>query len=93
VIAARDPAKAESARASILAGQQRVDILVNNAGVMAIPERRTEDGLETQLAVNHLGHFALAAQLLPALLQSADARVVSVTSTGRHAGRPIDPPR
>jgi NADP-dependent 3-hydroxy acid dehydrogenase YdfG len=37
VIAARDPAKAESARASILAGQQRVDILVNNAGVMAIP--------------------------------------------------------
>jgi NAD(P)-dependent dehydrogenase (short-subunit alcohol dehydrogenase family) len=120
VIAARDPAKAESARASIraevpdaslelqpldlaslasvreaaasiLAGQQRVDILVNNAGVMAIPERRTEDGFEMQLAVNHLGHFALTAQLLPALLQSGDARVVSVTSTGRHAGRPIDP--
>jgi NAD(P)-dependent dehydrogenase (short-subunit alcohol dehydrogenase family) len=44
-----------------------------------------------QLAVNHLGHFALTAQLLPALLRSSDARVVSVTSTGRHAGRPLDP--
>ena len=120
VIAARDPAKAESAHASIraevpdaslelqpldlaslasvreaaasiLAGQQRVDILVNNAGVMAIPERRTEDGFEMQLAVNHLGHFALTALLLPALLASAGARVVSVTSTGRHAGQVLDP--
>ena len=120
VMAARDQAKGESARASIrgelpgaslelvpldlaslasvrqaaaaiLAGHPRVDILANNAGVMAIPERRTEDGFEMQLAVNHLGHFALTAQLLPALLQSGDARVVSVTSTGRHAGRPVDP--
>jgi NAD(P)-dependent dehydrogenase (short-subunit alcohol dehydrogenase family) len=63
----------------------------NNAGLMAIPERRSEDGFEMQLAVNHLGHFALTAQLLPALLRSADARVVSVTSTGRHAGSAIDP--
>ena len=79
------------AAAAILDGHPRIDILVNNAGVMAVPERRTEDGFEMQLAVNHLGHFALTAQLLPALLQSGDARVVSVTSTGRHAGRPVDP--
>ena len=79
------------AAAQIVAGQPRIDILVNNAGVMAIPERRTEDGFEMQLAVNHLGHFALTALLLPALLASAAARVVSVTSTGRHAGRALDP--
>ena len=44
-----------------------------------------------QLAVNHLGHYALTALLKPALLRSPDARVVSVTSTGRHNGRAIDP--
>jgi NAD(P)-dependent dehydrogenase (short-subunit alcohol dehydrogenase family) len=79
------------AAARILADHPRIDILINNAGLMGIPERRTEDGFELQLAVNHLGHFAFTAQLLPALLQSHDARVVSVTSTGRHAGRPLDP--
>jgi NAD(P)-dependent dehydrogenase (short-subunit alcohol dehydrogenase family) len=79
------------AAAAILADHPRVDVLVNNAGLMAIPERRTEDGFEMQLAVNHLGHFALTALLLPAVLQSTDARVVSVTSTGRHNGRALDP--
>jgi NAD(P)-dependent dehydrogenase (short-subunit alcohol dehydrogenase family) len=79
------------AATSILAGHPRIDLLVNNAGVTGIPERRTEDGFELQLAVNHLGHFALTAQLMAALLRSGDARVVSVTSTGRHAGRPLDP--
>jgi NAD(P)-dependent dehydrogenase (short-subunit alcohol dehydrogenase family) len=84
-------ASVREAAASVLAGHRRVDILVNNAGVMAIDERRSQDGFELQLAVNHLGHFALAALLVPALRRSGDARVVSVTSTGRHAGRPIDP--
>ncbi|HKE50257.1 MAG TPA: oxidoreductase [Actinomycetes bacterium] len=69
----------------------RLDLLVNNAGVMATPEGRTEDGFETQFGVNHLGHFALTARLLPALLRAPAARVVTVTSTARHTGRPIDP--
>ena len=79
------------AAGKILAAHPRIDVLVNNAGVMAIAERKTEDGFEMQFGVNHLGHFALTALLLPALLESADARVVSVTSTGRHAGRAVDP--
>ena len=73
----------------ILAEHPTVDILVNNAGVMGIPEGRT--GFEMQFGVNHLGHFALTALLMPALLRSDDARVVSVTSTGRHTGRTVDP--
>ena len=84
-------ASVREAAKRILAGHGRIDILVNNAGLMAIPERRTEDGFEMQLAVNHLGHFALTALLLPALLAGDGARVVSVTSTGRHSGRPLDP--
>jgi NAD(P)-dependent dehydrogenase (short-subunit alcohol dehydrogenase family) len=84
-------ASVREAAKRILGDHRRIDILVNNAGLMAIPERRTEDGFEIQLAVNHLGHFTLTALLLPALLASDGARVVSVTSTGRHAGRPLDP--
>jgi NAD(P)-dependent dehydrogenase (short-subunit alcohol dehydrogenase family) len=84
-------ASVREAAKRILGDHRRIDILVNNAGLMAIPERRTEDGFEMQLAVNHLGHFALTALLLPALLASDGAHVVSVTSTGRHAGRPLDP--
>jgi NAD(P)-dependent dehydrogenase (short-subunit alcohol dehydrogenase family) len=75
----------------IVADHPRIDILVNNAGVMGIPQRRTVDGFEMQLGVNHLGHFALTALLLPAVLRSGDARIVSVTSTGRHIGRGLDP--
>jgi NAD(P)-dependent dehydrogenase (short-subunit alcohol dehydrogenase family) len=84
-------ASVREAAAKILAAHETVDILVNNAGVMAIPQRKTEDGFEMQFGVNHLGHFALTALVFPALRRSLGARVVSVTSTGRHAGGPLDP--
>jgi NAD(P)-dependent dehydrogenase (short-subunit alcohol dehydrogenase family) len=119
VLAARDPAKTEAARArirnrypsasleivpldlgdlsvvraaasTILAGHERVDLLVNNAGVMAMPQRTTVDGFEQQIGVDHLGHWALTAHLLPALLRAPSARVVTVTSTARFLGRPLD---
>ncbi|GLZ47085.1 oxidoreductase [Actinomycetospora sp. NBRC 106375] len=57
-----------------------LDLLVNNAGVMALPERTLTDGLETQFATNHLGHFALATGLHHALAAAGGARVVSVSS-------------
>ena len=79
------------AAARILERCGRIDILVNNAGVMGIPERRTEDGFEMQLATNHFGHYALTALLMPALLRADAARVVSVTSTAHHMGRAVDP--
>jgi NAD(P)-dependent dehydrogenase (short-subunit alcohol dehydrogenase family) len=75
----------------ILAGHERVDLLVNNAGVMAMPQRTTADGFEMQLGVDHLGHWAFTAQLLPALLRAPAARVVTVTSVARFMGGPLDP--
>lgn len=84
-------ASTDDAVAAILASHDALDLLVNNAGVMGIPERRTDDGFEAQFAVNHLGHFVLTARLLPALLARPASRVVSVTSTARHFGRPVDP--
>lgn len=76
---------------AILGAHDRIDLLVNNAGVMAVPESRTADGFETQLGVNHLGHFVLTHRLLPALLAAPAGRVVTVTSTARHLGAPLDP--
>lgn len=64
----------------------RLDLLVNNAGLMAVDESRTADGFETQLGVNHLGHFALTARLLPALLSTPGARVASMSSLGHRSG-------
>jgi NAD(P)-dependent dehydrogenase (short-subunit alcohol dehydrogenase family) len=72
-----------------------VDVLVNNAGVMATPERRTADGLELQMATNHFGPFLLTGLLLPQLLESGDARVVTVSSPMHRVARraPLDDPR
>ena len=70
-----------------------IDILVNNAAVMASPEGRTVDGYETQLGIDHLGHWTFTALLLPSLLAAPAARIVTVTSTAHHFGRALDPDR
>jgi NAD(P)-dependent dehydrogenase (short-subunit alcohol dehydrogenase family) len=64
-----------------------LDLLINNAGVMAIPYRETADGFEMQFGVNHLGHFALTGLLLPQVLSTAGARVVTVSSTYHRRGK------
>ncbi|MFF6782563.1 oxidoreductase [Streptomyces sp. NPDC012510] len=58
----------------------RLDLLINNAGVMAVAQGRTADGFETQFGTNHLGHFALTGLLLPRLLATPGARVVTLSS-------------
>ncbi len=70
-----------------LSQHNQLHILVNNAGVMAIPQRATSDGFEMQFGTNHLGHFALTGQLLPALLNTPGARVVNVSSTAHRFGK------
>ena len=64
-----------------------VDILVNNAGIMAPPFSRSIDGIESQMATNHIGHFALTAGLLPALVADQGGRVVSLSSMAHRRGK------
>ena len=66
---------------------ERLDVLINNAGVMALPFRQTVDGFEMQFGTNHLGHFALTGQLLPALLAAPAPRVVTLSSGMHKFGR------
>ncbi len=81
----------EAAAERIAGDHPAIDILVNNAGLMALPERRTEDGFEMQFGVNHLGHWALTSLLLKPLLAADAGRVVTVSSTAHHVGRAVDP--
>jgi NAD(P)-dependent dehydrogenase (short-subunit alcohol dehydrogenase family) len=60
-----------------------IHVLDLNAGGVLSQRQVTEDGLEMQFQVNHLGHFLLTHLLLDRLRQSAPARVV-VLSSGSH---------
>jgi len=61
--------------------------LMNNAGLMALDQSRTEDGFETQIGVNHLGHYALTGLLLPSLMKRPNSRIVNVSSMGHIPGK------
>ncbi|MGE5529067.1 MAG: SDR family NAD(P)-dependent oxidoreductase [Patescibacteria group bacterium] len=63
----------------------RLDALVNNAAAVTTWYTATEDGYETQFAVNHLAPFLLTRELLPLLKQAETARVITVSS-GSHYG-------
>jgi NAD(P)-dependent dehydrogenase (short-subunit alcohol dehydrogenase family) len=81
----------KAAADAFLTGHDRLDALVNNAGLMAIPKKLTEQGIEMQLGVNHLGHFALTGHLLDVLAASGTeddpARVVSISSQAHRTGK------
>ncbi|HEY1833003.1 MAG TPA: oxidoreductase [Solirubrobacteraceae bacterium] len=68
-------------------GADGIDLLINNAGVMASPRRHTADGFELQLGTNHLGHFALAAQLIDLVALKDGARIVTLSSGAHKMGR------
>ncbi len=55
-------------------------LLVNNAGIMIPMERRTEDGFEAHLGINHLAHFLFTNLVLDSLRAAGRARVVIVSS-------------
>ncbi len=64
----------------------RLDALVNNAGIMMVPYQKTIDGFESQVGINHLGHFALTSLLQDLLVETEGARVVNVSSNGHRFG-------
>src|SRR6478672_1495653 len=91
-VGALDLADLDSVAAFAATQSGRLDLVVNNAGLMAIDEARTAQGVEMQFGVNHLGHFALTARLLPLLLATPGSRVGSMSSMGHRAARGQAPP-
>lgn len=84
-------ASVESAAEQIAETHERIDVLMCNAGVMAMPQGTTVDGFDTQMGINVLGHWALISHLLPILVATPGARVVTLSSTAQHTGTAIDP--
>lgn len=60
---------------------ESLDVLVNNAGIMIPMERRTDDGFEAHLGINHLGHFLFTNRVMDSLLSAESPRVVVVSSS------------
>ena len=59
----------------------RLDLLINNAGIMACPETRIGDNWESQIAINHFGHFLLTKELMDTMVGNDGARFVSLSSS------------
>ncbi|THW92626.1 NAD(P)-binding protein [Aureobasidium pullulans] len=84
-------ASIRAAADAFLAKSDKLNLLICNAGVMATPEGKTEDGIETQFGTNHLGHFLLFQLLKPALLAASvpqfASRVISLASSAHRFGK------
>ncbi|XP_050534710.1 retinol dehydrogenase 13-like isoform X3 [Daktulosphaira vitifoliae] len=66
----------------ILERENLIHLLINNAGLVMSKKILTEDGFETQFAVNYLGHFLFTCLLLPRIIYSSPARIINVSSMG-----------
>jgi NAD(P)-dependent dehydrogenase (short-subunit alcohol dehydrogenase family) len=64
----------------------QLDILINNAGIMYCPYSQTQDGFEMQMGTNHLGPYALTAQLMPLLVKTPNSRIVNTASLAHLTG-------
>ncbi|KAK6385802.1 hypothetical protein LTS17_001374 [Exophiala oligosperma] len=70
--------------------REKIDVLINNAGVMASnPFSTSPEGIETQFATNHIGHFLFTNLIMPKLLfpgPGGGGRVINVSSSGHKRG-------
>ncbi len=85
-----DLAERDSVRVAaeqVLAVCPRIDVLLNNAGTFRAALTRNSDGVESTLAVNHVGPFLLTQLLLDRVVDSR-GRIVFVSSDAHYqAGR------
>lgn len=66
-------------------GYGHIDILVNNAGFISLDRQETEEGIERQFGINHVGHFLLTMSLLDLLREGG--RIVNVASGAHKTGK------
>ncbi|OAQ32837.1 NAD(P)-binding protein [Linnemannia elongata AG-77] len=75
-----DMNKAHQAAQEFLKKGLPLHILVNNSGIMNCPFALSADGIETQFAVNHMGHFVFTMGLLDKIKESQPSRIVILSA-------------
>ncbi|MBO6794995.1 MAG: SDR family NAD(P)-dependent oxidoreductase [Balneolaceae bacterium] len=81
-----EQASVKSAAQEILESVSQIDALICNAAIAQVPTQKlTVDGFESQLGVNHYGHFTLQGMLYP-LIEKSKGRIVTVGSMGYDMG-------
>lgn len=81
-----DLASIRKAAALVLETCSRIDALICNAAIAQIAKQAfTKDGFESQLGVNHYGHFLLCG-LLFERIEASTGRIVVVSSEGHKMG-------
>ncbi|XP_067000508.2 retinol dehydrogenase 11 isoform X2 [Anabrus simplex] len=69
---------------TVIKMESRLDVLVNNAGAGGLPNKKSVDGLQILMQVNHFGPFLLTILLLDLLKKSAPSRIIMVSSLMHH---------
>ncbi|KAG0275390.1 hypothetical protein BGZ96_003821, partial [Linnemannia gamsii] len=77
-----DMNKAHQAAKEFLGKELPLHILVNNSGIMNTPFGLSADGIESQFAVNHMGHFVFTTALLDRIKESQPSRIVNLSAMG-----------
>ncbi|KAK5814361.1 hypothetical protein F5H01DRAFT_380767 [Linnemannia elongata] len=77
-----DMNKSHQAAKAFLEKGLPLHILINNSGIMMCPFALSADGIETQFAVNHMGHFVFTMGLLNRIKESQPSRIVNLSSAG-----------
>jgi len=81
-----DQASVKQAVDEVLKKVSRIDALICNGAIAQVPKQViTVDGHESQLGVNHYGHFTLQALLFD-MIDKSNGRIVTVGSMGYDMG-------
>jgi NAD(P)-dependent dehydrogenase (short-subunit alcohol dehydrogenase family) len=81
-----EQASVKKAAEKVLKYNTSIDALICNAAIAQVPNQiKTVDGWESQMGVNHFGHFTLQALLYP-IIEKSKGRIVTVGSMGYNMG-------
>jgi NAD(P)-dependent dehydrogenase (short-subunit alcohol dehydrogenase family) len=81
-----DVSNLDQVRAFAQTMDEPVDVLMNNAGVMGPDFSLSIEGIESQMATNHVGHFLLTKLLWQNLEKASNPRVISLSSVVHRRG-------